>query len=69
MTRTYTPGYCVVEQPGTLDFQARMLFQDYKSQPKVVLVLEMKICIKKLITNLLILGLMTLALYTRLIIG
>ncbi|KEA52910.1 membrane protein [Mangrovibacter sp. MFB070] len=31
MARTYTPGYCVVEQPGTLDFQARMLFQDYKS--------------------------------------
>lgn len=32
MARTYTPGYCVVEQPGTLDFQARMLFQDYKSE-------------------------------------
>ncbi|MEN3754007.1 hypothetical protein [Mangrovibacter yixingensis] len=31
MARTYTPGYCIVEQPGTLDFQARMLSQDYKS--------------------------------------
>ena len=25
------PGYCIVQQPGTLDFQARLLFNDPKS--------------------------------------
>ncbi|GLR10961.1 hypothetical protein GCM10007905_36810 [Mixta theicola] len=31
MSRHIAPGYCVVEQPGTLDFQATMLFRDCHS--------------------------------------
>ncbi|GLR07958.1 hypothetical protein COO59_06755 [Mixta theicola] len=31
MTRSIAPGYCVVEQPGTLDFQARQLFRSIRS--------------------------------------
>ena len=31
MTRNVAPGYCIVEQPGTLDFHARQLFRDIRS--------------------------------------
>lgn len=31
MLRNIAPGYCIVEQPGTLDFQARQLFRDTRS--------------------------------------
>lgn len=31
MSRNIAPGYCIVEQPGTLDFQARQLFRDPRS--------------------------------------
>lgn len=31
MPRNIAPGYCVVERPGTLDFQARELFRDVRS--------------------------------------
>jgi len=31
MPRNIAPGYCVVERPGTLDFQARLLFRDHRS--------------------------------------
>lgn len=31
MSRNIAPGYCVVEQAGSLDFQARMLFRDCRS--------------------------------------
>lgn len=31
MTRSVAPGYCLVEQPGTLDFQARQLFRNTRS--------------------------------------
>ncbi|ARJ42180.1 hypothetical protein B1H58_09235 [Pantoea alhagi] len=31
MKRHVAPGYCVVEQPGTLDFQARQLFRNTRS--------------------------------------
>lgn len=29
---TVAPGYCVVQQPGTLDFQARLLFNNVNSE-------------------------------------
>lgn len=32
MARSIAPGYCIVEHPGTLDFQARLLFRDTRSQ-------------------------------------
>ncbi|WP_039058726.1 hypothetical protein [Enterobacter sp. Bisph1] len=32
MPRNLAPAYCVVQQPGTLDFQARMLFRDSRSE-------------------------------------
>lgn len=31
MTRIVAPGYCIIEQAGTLDFQARQLFHDVRS--------------------------------------
>lgn len=31
MARNIAPGYCVVEQPGSLDFQARQLFRDTRT--------------------------------------
>lgn len=31
MARNVTPGYCVVERPGNLDFQARELFRNVRS--------------------------------------
>ncbi|WP_158783339.1 hypothetical protein [Pantoea sp. BAV 3049] len=31
MARDIAPGYCVVERPGTLDYQARELFRDIRS--------------------------------------
>ncbi|ADP13064.1 conserved uncharacterized protein [Erwinia sp. Ejp617] len=31
MARQIAPGYCVVERPGNLDFQARELFRDIRS--------------------------------------
>lgn len=31
MTHNVPPGYCVVEKPGTLDYQARELFRDVRS--------------------------------------
>ena len=31
MARNIAPGYCVVERPGTLDYQARELFRDTRS--------------------------------------
>ncbi|MCX8967384.1 hypothetical protein EHW66_21185 [Erwinia psidii] len=31
MARNIAPGYCVVERPGTLDYQARELFRDIRS--------------------------------------
>lgn len=31
MTRNVIPGYCIIEQAGTLDFQARQLFHDVRS--------------------------------------
>ncbi|MGE9551881.1 hypothetical protein ACQPT2_11810 [Erwinia amylovora] len=31
MARNIAPGYCVVERPGTLDYQARELFRDVRS--------------------------------------
>lgn len=31
MSQFIAPGYCIAEQPGSLDFQARMLFRDYRS--------------------------------------
>lgn len=31
MSAPIVPGYCIVEQPGTLDFQARLLFRDIYS--------------------------------------
>lgn len=32
MVREISPGYCIAEHPGTLDFQARLLFRDTRSQ-------------------------------------
>lgn len=32
MSRTLVPAYCVVQQPGSLGFQARMLFNDSNSE-------------------------------------
>lgn len=32
MARDIAPGYCIVEHPGTLDFQARLLFRGTRSQ-------------------------------------
>jgi len=32
MSRTLAPAYCVVQQPGNLGFQARMLFNDSNSE-------------------------------------
>lgn len=31
MVRNLSPGYCVVERPGTLEYQARELFRDVRS--------------------------------------
>lgn len=31
MARNVAPGYCVVERPGSLDYQARELFRDTRS--------------------------------------
>ncbi|MGE8173621.1 hypothetical protein ACQKSO_12225, partial [Erwinia amylovora] len=31
MARQIAPGYCIVERPGNLDFQARELFRDTRS--------------------------------------
>lgn len=31
MARNLAPGYCIVERPGTLDYQARELFRDIRS--------------------------------------
>lgn len=31
MARNIAPGYCVVERPGTLEYQARELFRDIRS--------------------------------------
>ncbi|MCW0352093.1 hypothetical protein NB716_000887 [Pantoea ananatis] len=31
MARNIAPGYCVVDQPGSLDFQARSLFNNVHS--------------------------------------
>ncbi|MFC0139361.1 hypothetical protein ACFFJN_04160, partial [Erwinia mallotivora] len=40
MARNIAPGYCVVERPGTLDFQARELFRDVRS-PAVSLFMQL----------------------------
>lgn len=40
MKRNVAPGYCVVEQPGTLDFQARQLFRNIRS-PAVILFMDL----------------------------
>lgn len=40
MARNIAPGYCVVERPGTLDYQARELFRDIRS-PAVSLFMKL----------------------------
>ncbi|MFC0140858.1 hypothetical protein ACFFJN_12700, partial [Erwinia mallotivora] len=40
MARNIAPGYCVVERPGTLGYQARELFRDMRS-PAVSLFMQL----------------------------
>lgn len=40
MARNIAPGYCVVERPWTLDYQARELFRDIRS-PAVSLFMKL----------------------------
>lgn len=40
MARNIAPGYCVVERPGMLEYQARELFRDIRS-PAVSLFMKL----------------------------